>query len=76
MAWMLSGKELEEALIQYCKHASSSPDPALTASDASFAQGIGGTKADHLAEKVLVPCPCFSERARGLNHSDQNTDDG
>ena len=64
MALMLSGKELEEALIQYCKHASSSPDPALTASDASFAQGIGGTKADHLAEKVCSVPMLLRERAR------------
>jgi hypothetical protein len=47
---VLEGKELEEALLAYCKNATSAPDPAVTA--ASFERGIGGTKADHIAEKV------------------------
>ena len=44
----------QDALLAYCKNASSAPDPAATAaSDASFAKGIGGSKADHLAEKMM-----------------------
>jgi hypothetical protein len=53
MSELLSGNDLEEALLAYCKNASSAPDPAAVASDASFAKGIGGTKADHLAEKMM-----------------------
>lgn len=52
MAAVLEGKELEEALLAYCKNATAAPDPAVTA--ASFERGIGGTKADHIAEKVTV----------------------
>jgi len=53
MGGVLDAKELENALLAYCKSANSVPDPALLATDASFAKGVGGTKADHLAEKVM-----------------------
>lgn len=49
----LTGDDLEQALLAYCKNATSAPDPALLATDASFAKGVGGTKADHIAEKVM-----------------------
>jgi hypothetical protein len=52
MSTLLEGTELEEALLAYCKNATAAPDPAVTA--ASFERGIGGTKADHIAEKVTV----------------------
>ena len=54
MAVFLEGKELEEALLSYCKNATSVADPAKVATDASFEKGIGGTKADHIAEKVKL----------------------
>jgi hypothetical protein len=51
----LAGKELEEALLSYCKNATAVADPAILANDASFDKGIGGTKEDHIKEKVLEP---------------------
>ena len=48
----LAGKELEEALLSYCKNATAVADPAMLANDASFDKGIGGTKEDHIKEKV------------------------
>ena len=57
MAAVLEGEELEAALLAYCKNASAAADPAAVAADASFEKGIGGTKADHIAEKVLTPAP-------------------
>ena len=59
MAAVLESKELEAALLAYCKNASAAADPAAVAADASFEKGIGGTKADHIAEKVLLPSPPF-----------------
>jgi len=47
----LAGKELEEALLAYCKNATAVADPAMLANDASFDKGIGGTKEDHIKEK-------------------------
>ena len=57
MAAVLEGEELEAALLAYCKNASAAADTAAVAADASFEKGIGGTKADHIAEKVLTPAP-------------------
>jgi len=45
--------ELEKALTEYCRSASSAPDPAKIASEDQFAKGIGGTKEDHVAEKIF-----------------------
>ncbi len=51
---VLEGEELEQALLEYCKNVSSVPDPAKIASEDNFSKGVGGTKADHLLEKVFV----------------------
>uniref|UniRef100_A0A7S1GXZ2 Uncharacterized protein n=2 Tax=Hemiselmis andersenii TaxID=464988 RepID=A0A7S1GXZ2_HEMAN len=62
---VLEGDELEKALLAFVKSQRSVADPAAVAAatDASFAKGIGGTKADHIAEKLM------SEALRDTNLS-------
>ncbi len=51
----LSNRYHAKALLTYCKAASSVPDPAKVASEDQFSKGIGGTREDHIAEKVSHP---------------------
>lgn len=39
------------------------PRPQVAASDASFAKGIGGSKADHIAEKLMYRPSSLPQRA-------------
>ena len=68
MSALLTQEELERALLQYCRSAGNAPDPAKIASEDQFARGIGGSKADHVAEKV------FSDLVRDNKPAQPNAD--
>mmetsp|Transcript_26689 Transcript_26689/g.67325 ORF Transcript_26689/g.67325 Transcript_26689/m.67325 type:complete len:558 (+) Transcript_26689:72-1745(+) len=70
----LEGDELEKALLAFVKNQGSVADPAevAAATDASFAKGIGGTKADHIAEKLMSEALRDTNLSQGAKESGES----